>query len=211
MRLENENNEINCQIEENAKLNGDSLELSENKIQFINNPSDVNYVKRQKQNITKNLLVVSFSYLFLFSAIFALNNLQSSLNSHANLGIYTLLCSSFSFAISCLFLPAIMIKLFRFKWSMILSQLLTLLFIVSNYYPSFYTLIPASVAYGAALSVLSILQGTFFAHLSHEYATFTKKKTAEKIMFKFFGIFGIIFSMSNFFQSIEFKLVREIL
>lgn len=152
----------------------------------------------QKKRIYKNLLVVAFSYLFFFSAANGLNNLQSSLNSHGNLGVYTLLCSSVSFLAACLFVPVLFCRLFGFKWSLIICQTTCIVYIAANYYPSIYTLVPAGIAFGAALSVVWTLQGSFIVHISNEYyAISSDKKHTEKIMFKFFGIFMIVFQLSN--------------
>lgn len=166
----------------------------------------------QKKTIYKNLLAVSFSYLFHCSAYNGLNNLQSSLNSHENLGVYTLLCSSLSFLLSCLFVPILSCKLLGFKWSFVLCECVTLLYVVANYFPSFYTLVPAASAFGIALSTLWTLQGTFIVHLSNEYASILSKKDKhlEKIMFKFFGIFMIIFQISKL-SSIFIFLINNII
>lgn len=152
-----------------------------------------------KYRIYKNVIVVAFSYLLQFSATNGLNSLQSSLNSHENLGVYSLLTMSVSFLISCLFVPMFLCRLIGYKWSLVLSQHVALFFIVSNYFPSFYTLLPASVLYGAALSVLWTLQGSFIVHMSNEYGVVCAERQLhhEKIMFKFFGIFMIIFQLSK--------------
>jgi hypothetical protein len=151
----------------------------------------------RRKSIYKNLLVFSFSYLLQFSAINGLHNLQSTLNSHANLGIITLLVSSITFMISCLFLPIILCKLAGFKWSLVCAQLGCLFFIVANYFGTFGTLLPSAPLYGASLSVIWIFQGSFIAHLSNEYAHLTKRNK-EKVMMKFYAIFMIIFQIRNY-------------
>lgn len=154
----------------------------------------------EKFRIYKNVFVFSFSYLFQFSAINGLNNLQSSLNSHENLGIYGLLTSSLAFLFSCLFVPLFLVRILGFKWSLVLSQHIALFYIIANYFPSFYTIIPISIVYGAALSVLWTLMGSFIVHMSNEYGVVCAHKQLhhENIMFKFFGIFMIVFQLSSF-------------
>ena len=152
-----------------------------------------------KRRIYKNVIVVSLSYLLQFSAFNGLNSLQSSLNSHGNLGVYTLLTISISFLLNCLFVPLFLCRLMGFKWSLVLSQLTVIGYVIANYFPSWFTLIPSAAIYGAALSVLWTLQGSFIVHMSNEYAVVCAYRQLhhENIMFKFFGIFMIIFQLSK--------------
>lgn len=169
---------------ENVKLNTGNSEMVEKDLV-------------EKRKIMRNLVAFAFSYLFQFSTLNGLYNLQSSLNSHQNLGIVSLMVSSVTFTFSCLFVPVVCGKYVGFKWSLVFSELTLILLIGANYYASFYTIVPTSVLYGVSLSVLWTFQGSFIAHLTNEYALLMRKNK-EKVMMKFFAIFMIIFQISNF-------------
>jgi MFS family permease len=147
-----------------------------------------------KQNILKNLVIFCFSYLFQFSALNALSNLQTSL--HGILGIATLLTSSIAFTVFCLFLPTLCKEYIGYKSSLICSNICISLFVLANFYPAVWSLIPAAVLVGAANAMLWTFNGTFISFLVSRYSQASKQKT-EHILMRFFGIFIVIFQLSK--------------
>jgi hypothetical protein len=148
------------------------------------------------RGIWRNLLVFSISIFFVFSASNSINTLQSSINSKDSLGVYTLQAISISFTFSCLFLPSIMAKYCGFKWPLVFAELCMCLYVLANFYPSMYTLLPAAVMFGCATSVVWTFQGSMLSHLATEYAELTNGKL-DMILIKFLGIFYIIFQSSK--------------
>ena len=71
-------------------------------------PSESN--KKIKRIILKNVLIVGFSWICLFTAYSSIANLQSSLNSDGGLGTTSLSIIYVSLIISSIFLPTTMIK-----------------------------------------------------------------------------------------------------
>lgn len=63
-----------------------------------------------KFKLFKNLLVIGFSWMFLFTAYQSMANLQSSINSDAGLGTASLSTIYVTLVFSCLFIPPLMIK-----------------------------------------------------------------------------------------------------
>jgi len=50
--------------------------------------------------------------------------------------------------VSCLFVPSWMIKTITCKWTLVFCQLGYAPYIIAQFWPSFYTLIPAAIAVG---------------------------------------------------------------
>jgi hypothetical protein len=103
---------------------------------------------KSKWLIIKNLMVISFAWVFLFTAYQSIANLQSSLNSDQGLGTASLSSIYVTLVVSCLFLPPIMIKNLGLKWTIAISQFAYLLFIAANMYPKWYILMPAAIILG---------------------------------------------------------------
>ena len=97
----------------------------------------------------KNVLGVAFSFLLVFSAFFGLQSLQTSINSIDGLGLASLGTLYSFFTLSGFFTPGIL-KSLGSKYSLLVSFPGYLIFTVANFYPSWYTLIPASVIAGFA-------------------------------------------------------------
>ena len=114
----------------------------------------------------KNLFFFSLSYLFQFAAYNGLTNLQTSINSSDNLGLNSMITISLSFSLTCLYLPPLFYKWMNgFKWPLVISHAFLSVFVLANFYPSNYTLIPASILGGAAMGLLWTYQGNYIIYL----------------------------------------------
>ena len=98
--------------------------------------------------IIKNVVVVSFAFLLLFTSFQSLQNLQSSLNQEGNLGLYSLIIIYAALILSCMFIPPAMIGRIGCKWTLAASMACYAAFIAANYYPRWYTLGFSSVLLG---------------------------------------------------------------
>ena len=91
--------------------------------------------------------------MFLFSAVNTILSLQSALNQDKGLGVIS---SALSFSvqlITCLVLPQFVADLIGFKWTLVISETLYLLYVASNFYPRYYTSLPGSALMGLAQSL----------------------------------------------------------
>ena len=61
--------------------------------------------KKEKRKITKNVFIISFGFLFLFTAFQSLQNLQSSLNKDEGLGLTSLSVIYGALILSCILVP----------------------------------------------------------------------------------------------------------
>ena len=87
---------------------GGEIRHNNNKDHFKTKRND--QLKGEKLHIYKNVLLISFSFLLLFTAYESMSKLQSSINSVANLGTWSNSAVYASLVLSTCFLPSIIIK-----------------------------------------------------------------------------------------------------
>jgi hypothetical protein len=71
----------------------------------------------------KNLFVLCIAFLLQFTAFGAIGNLQSSLNTEANVGVNSLSIIYAFLIFSSIFLPHPLIAIFGLKWTLVISQI----------------------------------------------------------------------------------------
>lgn len=71
----------------------------------------------------KNLLILCLAFLFQFTAFGGIGNLQSSLNTEANVGVNSLSIIYAFLIFSSIFLPHPLISLLGLKWTIVISQI----------------------------------------------------------------------------------------
>lgn len=162
--------------------------------------------KRQKMLIMKNILVISCGFLFLFTAYQSLQNLQSSLNRDKGLGLASLCVVYASLILSCVFIPPIMIGRLGCKWTLVSSMLCYILYTVANFYPSWYTLMPASFLLGASAAPLWSAKCAYLTTVGIKYSSMSKE-TQEAVITRFFGIFFLIFQSGQIWGNLISSLV----
>ena len=108
-----------------------------------------------KRRILKNLYVVSFGFLFTFTAFGSLEKLQSSLHSDERLGLTSLIVIYTAFIVSCMFLPSLLIDKLGPKHTLMLSMSGYVTFTLANFYPRYWTLLPTSAILGKRKDLFS--------------------------------------------------------
>jgi len=83
----------------------------------------VTAIKKLRFRTYKNLLVLSVAFLLQFTAFSAIGNLQSSLNTEADVGVNSLSIIYACLIFSSIFLPHPLIALLGLKWTIVLSQI----------------------------------------------------------------------------------------
>ncbi len=73
---------------------------------------------------------------------------QSSINSDAGLGTAASSTIYAALIVSCMFIPTVMIKTIKCKWTLVFCQLGYSTYIIAQFWPEFYTLIPAAIIVG---------------------------------------------------------------
>ncbi|CAF3840168.1 unnamed protein product [Rotaria magnacalcarata] len=127
-----------------------SFAISESQLKsHIENTADENDTPSESTSKTKftfqtykNPLVICTAFLLQFTAFSGISNLQSSLNTEANVGVNSLSIIYACLIISAIFLPHPLISILGLKWTIVMSQIPYLLYVAANYYPKSYIMYP---------------------------------------------------------------------
>lgn len=140
-----------------------------------------------------NLYSTSISFMLVFSAFVGIQNLQASLN--ATLGIVSLSLTYVFYFIIGFFTPA-MVRLLTTKYALLFGYACHLIYILTNYYPEYFTLVPSSI-------LLGIGSGPLWAGLSTHLATTAitlaphVTDSIDLLISRFTGIFFFIFQLTQ--------------
>ncbi|XP_063773796.1 protein unc-93 homolog A-like [Pseudophryne corroboree] len=154
----------------------------------------------------KNILVVSFGFLLLFTAYGGLQSLQSSLNVDGGLGVASLSIIYGALIISSMFIPPIMIKKVGCKWTIVASMCCYITYSLGNFYPSWYTLIPTSIILGFGGAPLWAAKCTYLTESGNRYAE-KVGKVGKDIVNQYFGVFFLIFQSSGVWGNLISSLI----
>ncbi|CAF1370961.1 unnamed protein product [Adineta ricciae] len=140
----------------------------------------------------KNVLAISLAFLLQFTAFNGMGNLQSSLNTEANVGVNSLSIIYVFLIFSSIFLPHPLMAVLGLKWTLIISQVPYLLFMAANYYPKAYLMYPAAVLVGLAAAPLWTSKCSYLTNMGTVYAN-EKNLNKTAVINRFFGIFFMFF------------------
>ena len=127
----------------------------------------------------KNFVLLSFSTVFLFAAVYSSSNLLTTI-AGKTLGFASLAVFSFvGFMATCLS-PAL-VHSFGIRRMLVVANFSFVLFVAGQFYVSYFTLIPAAVFYGLAASMYWISGNTYLNKLAINYAN-EYDKSSEKMM-----------------------------
>ncbi|KAK6183947.1 hypothetical protein SNE40_006509 [Patella caerulea] len=135
----------------------------------------------------RDTLVLSFSFMPIFTSYLAIQSLQSSLNQEAGLGIISLACLYGAFVVSGISAASI-IKIVGAKRSLIIGWVVHTLYVASNFYPTWGTLIPSSLLLGGVTGPIWTSQGLYIAANSDAYSRL-KNEGIHSALSKLNGIF----------------------
>ncbi|XP_066402205.1 protein unc-93 homolog A [Molothrus aeneus] len=154
----------------------------------------------------KNVLVISFGFLLLFTAYSGLQSLQSSLNAEEGLGVASLSVLYAALTLSSMFLPPIIIKKLGCKWTIAVSMCCYVAYSLGNFYASWYTLIPTSMILGLGGAPLWSAKCTYLTIAGTLYAE-KAGKSARDIINQYFGIFFLVFQTSGVWGNLISSLI----
>ena len=150
---------------------------------------------KSKRWAYKNVYGLSLAFVVLFTAFIGLQNLQSSINSAGGLGLVTL-SLLYAMFIAAGFITPGFLKLFGTKYSLLFGFICHLIYTLTNYYPSWYTLVPASVLIGFASGPIWAAASTHLAKVAVMVAPSLRKKQ-DYLISKFTGVFFFFFQFSQ--------------
>jgi len=89
------------------------------------------------------------------------------ISQEAGLGTWSLCTIYASLVASCCFLPTAVIKRFTVKWAMVGSMLCYSTYIAAQFYPRFWTLIPAAIILGMGAAPMWSAKCTYLTQVSN--------------------------------------------
>lgn len=155
----------------------------------------------------KNLVLLCVSFILIFNAFRAIQNLQSSLNADRYLGIISMACVHGTMCLTCLWAPVI-INQITAKWTLVIGMSGYIFWIAVNFYPTFYTLIPFGILAGVGKGILWTAESSYILKLSFDYSRVTNEGL-EKEMFRFHGIFLACFQTTHIWGNLISSLVLQ--
>ncbi|RXN07465.1 unc-93 -like protein [Labeo rohita] len=155
---------------------------------------------------TKNILVVSFGFLFLFTAFGGLQSLQSSLNAEDGMGVISLSVIYATIILSSMFLPPIMIKNLGCKWTIVISMGCYVAYSFGNLAPGWPSLMTTSAILGLGGSPLWSAKCTYLTISGNERGQKINKK-GQDLINQYFGIFFFIFQSSAVWGNLMSSLI----
>lgn len=162
--------------------------------------------KNEKWRILKNISTVSFAFMVQFTAFQGTANLQSSINAKDGLGTVSLSAIYAALVVSCIFLPTLVIRKLTVKWTLCVSMLCYAPYIAAQFYPTFYTLVPAGIMAGLGAAPMWASKATYLTQLGQVYAKLTEQ-SVEAIIVRFFGFFFLAWQTAELWGNLISSLV----
>lgn len=172
----------------------DAMAKSEEKGQVFETDSVV--AQRTPANIIKNVVIVSFGFLLLFTAFQSVSNLQSSINSEQGLGTFSMATIYIALVLSCMFVPTFMIRRLGLKVTLFVSMAMYTPYFAANFYPTWATLIPSTIVQGLGGAPLWTAKCAYLTTMANDYASQTRQKPND-VVTRFFGLFFMIFQTAQ--------------
>ena len=149
-----------------------------------------------KKNIFKNIVVLNTVFLLTGISYNGLEAIQSSLHAEEGVGTISTSVSYGFYSLSCLFIAPFLIRVCGFKWTVVMSLVPTLLWIVANGFGIWATMIPSAFLCGIFDATSWITHGSYTMEMAKEYAKQTNQ-LVDKVAAFFFGIY-ITFLMTGY-------------
>ncbi|XP_066452234.1 protein unc-93 homolog A-like isoform X2 [Eleutherodactylus coqui] len=154
----------------------------------------------------KNIIIVSFGFLLLFTAYGGLQTLQSSLNPEKGLGVASLSVVYGCLILSSIFLPPLIIKKIGCKWTIVVSMCCYITYSIGNFKPNWYSLIITSAILGIGGGPLWASKCTYLTTSGIRYARQTGKEKMD-VVNQYFGLFFLIYQSSGVWGNLISSLV----
>lgn len=121
----------------------------------------------------KNLLLISFIVLSLYTAIFPLHDLQTSMYRKDGLGYIGLLIKYIGMTISSLFFGKFFLTRIGPKYTICISMVGYLSFVLANIHGSWFTLVPAGFLFGVGTGLHWVSAPSYIKILATKYSEAT--------------------------------------
>ncbi|XP_077976943.1 protein unc-93 homolog A-like [Glandiceps talaboti] len=148
------------------------------------------------KSLWKNVLCASLSFFCTFSAFQGLQGLQSNLNCIEGLGFASLVTLYITSIVSGLFLASFITEWLGNKQTMIWSPACYVVYTLANFYPQWYTMIPASIIVGVGTSLLWTAQPSYMETMGQLLAQ-NKGKSSDVMINKVMAVLTFSFFLGS--------------
>lgn len=155
-----------------------------------------------------NIYGLGASIFFLSCGFGGLRNIQSSINSNAGLGVVTLSILYALFMVSSLFTPGL-INAFGTKYVYLSGVVGYCVYIIANYYSTWYTLVPACVIAGLASGPVWAASRVHIIQIAIEMAPILKENK-DTVISQFIGTVYLAFQLSSIPGNLASSLILYI-
>ncbi|KAF8069340.1 hypothetical protein N665_1141s0001 [Sinapis alba] len=122
---------------------------------------------RTGKSYTRDVHILSLSFLLIFLAFGAAQNLETTINKDLGTISLGILYVSFMF---CSMVASLVVRLMGSKNALLLGTTGYWLFVAANLKPSWITMVPASLYLGFAASIIWVGQGTYLTSIARSHA-----------------------------------------
>ena len=162
----------------------------------------------EKWRILKNISAISLAFMVQFTAFQGTANLQSSINAAEGLGTVSLSAIYAALVVSCIFVPTFLIKRLTVKWTLCFSMLMYAPYIGAQFFPRFYTLVPAGVLLGLGAAPMWASKATYLTQVGGVYAKLTDQ-AIDAIVVRFFGFFFLAWQTAELWGNLISSLGKD--
>ncbi|XP_054459787.1 protein unc-93 homolog B1 [Anoplopoma fimbria] len=190
------------------------------------------YYRRKRLGVIKNVLAASVGAMIVYSVYMGLLQMQLILHydttyrevKYSNLGLEDidhkmLMGINVTPIIGLLYTP-VLIRFLGTKWMMFLASGIYALFVSTNYWERYYTLVPSAVAIGVAIVPLWASLGNYITRMAQQYYEYVNYKedhvqeqkklpkgACHSYIIVFHSVFNIIFHLSFVFAEFPMRFV----
>ncbi|XP_037025609.1 UNC93-like protein [Bradysia coprophila] len=162
--------------------------------------------RSEKWRILKNVTILSCAFMVQFTAFQGTANLQSSINAKDGLGTVSLSAIYAAIVVSCIFIPTLVIRRLTVKWTLCASMCCYAPYIAAQFYPKFYTLVPAGILLGLGAAPMWASKATYLTQVGQVYAKITDQPV-DAIIVRFFGFFFLAWQTAELWGNLISSLV----
>ncbi|XP_022085595.1 protein unc-93 homolog A-like [Acanthaster planci] len=153
-----------------------------------------------ERRILKNLVAVCVVFALSSLCFSSLQTLQSTLNSSKGLGLASLSCTYAVATASALFISPVLIRKVGPRKTVILGSMGYGIYAVSNFYPRFYTVIPAAILCGLAANPCWAAASTYLNILAANKA-YLSSGVAEVLTNRYFAMMQMAWQLCYVFST----------
>ncbi|XP_031720285.1 protein unc-93 homolog B1 [Anarrhichthys ocellatus] len=219
-------------VGQEGNMQGQMEELLGPQAEYNEEEEERKYYRRKRLGVIKNVLAASVGATIVYSVYMGLLQMQLILHydmtyrevKYSNLGLEDidrkmLMGINVTPIIGLLYTP-VLIRFLGTKWMMFLASGIYALFVSTNYWERYYTLVPSAVAIGVAIVPLWASLGNYITRMAQQYYEYVNYKedhvqeqkklpkgACHNYIIVFQSVFYIIFHLSFVFAEFPMRFV----